>query len=82
VVRMNVGAKKEFVYIDDYIICSKRTPLFSQPVKGIYIWPCLLEKAWFKVKGYIDNRIEKNTPTEIFKSFLSYPISTHKKYLL
>lgn len=55
--RMNIGSKKEFIFIDDYIICCDRTPLFSQPIKGIYMWPCLLEKAWFKVKGSIAKKI-------------------------
>lgn len=55
--RMNVGSKKEFIFIDDYIICCDRAPLFSQPIKGIYMWPCLLEKAWFKVKGSIAKKI-------------------------
>ena len=63
VVRMNVGEKKEYIYIDDYVLCaSDRQPLFAQPIRGIYMWPCLLEKAWFKVKGYIDQRIKKNSP--------------------
>ena len=60
--KMNVGYRKEYIYIDDYIICAEKMPFFSQPIKGIYLWPCLLEKAWFKVKGYIDQKIEKNTP--------------------
>lgn len=42
------------------------------------MWPCLLEKAWFKVKGYITRVIEKSSPIEIFKSFLSYPIKNYK----
>lgn len=57
VIKMNVGARKELIYIDDYMLCSQKQPLFVQPIKGIYLWPCLLEKAWFKVKGYIDHRI-------------------------
>lgn len=57
VLRMNVGAKKEYIYIDDYTLCEKRTPLFTQPIRGIYMWPCLLEKGWFKVKGYINHAI-------------------------
>lgn len=77
VLRMNVGAKKEYIYIDDYTLCEKRTPLFTQPIRGIYMWPCLLEKGWFKVKGYINHAIEKTSPLEIFKYFLSYPITTY-----
>lgn len=77
VLRMNIEAKKEYVYIDDYILCSDQRPLFSQPIRGIYMWPCLLEKAWLKVKGYINQKIEKNSPIDIFKSFLSHPISTY-----
>jgi hypothetical protein len=76
---MNIGSKKEFIYIDDYIICNDRTPLFSQPIKGIYMWPCLLEKAWLKVKGNIAKKIEKNSPEEVFNTFLSYPM---KPYLM
>jgi hypothetical protein len=40
------------------------------------MWPCLLEKAWFKVKGYMSRKIEKKSPIEIIKSFLSFPIKT------
>jgi hypothetical protein len=42
VVAMNVSSKKEYIYIDDYILCYQKKPLFSQPAKGIYTWPCLL----------------------------------------
>ncbi len=42
VVRMNVEAKREYIYIDDYTLCAEKTPLFSQPIRGIYMWPCLL----------------------------------------
>lgn len=79
VVKMNVGSKKEFIYIDDYILCCDRRPLFSQPIKGTYMWPCLLEKAWFKVKGSIAKKIEKVSPEDVFNAFLSYPM---KSYLL
>lgn len=77
VVRMNVGSRREFIYIDDYMLCSGKVPLFSQPVKGIYMWPCLLEKAWLKVNGHIEQRIQKQSPEEIIRAFLSYPLSTY-----
>lgn len=49
------GRQINFV-IDDYILCrdkglGKLEPVFSQPQKNMYMWPCLLEKAWFKLKG-------------------------------
>ena len=59
VVRMKVGPKYEFVFIDDYVLCHDKRPLFSQPIKSIYMWPCLLEKAWLKAKGNTGKRIEK-----------------------
>jgi hypothetical protein len=74
-----VASKKEIIYIDDYILCQGGKPLFSQPVKNIYMWPSLLEKAWFKVKGNSAKRIEKNSPEEVFESFFSYPL---KKFML
>lgn len=43
------------------------------------MWPCLLEKAWFKVKGSIAKKIEKVSPEDVFNAFLSYPM---KSYLL
>lgn len=76
--QMYLGTKKEFVFIDDYILCCERKPLFAQPIKGMYMWPCLLEKAWFKVKGNLTKKIEKNSPEEVFQAFFSYPI---KKYV-
>ena len=57
VLQMNVESKKEFIYIDDYTLCSDKIPLFTQPIRGIYMWPCLIEKAWFKVKGYMSHKI-------------------------
>jgi len=59
VVKMNVNSRKEYIYIDDYILCAGKMPLFSQPVKNIYMWTCLLEKAWLKVNGHIEQRIQK-----------------------
>lgn len=77
---MNVNGQKQLVYIDDYILCSSsdKKPQFSQPVKGIYMWPSIIEKAWFKIKGNAAKRIEKNTPEAVFQSFLSYPLKTYK----
>lgn len=42
VVKMNVESRKEYIFIDDYMLCADKIPLFSQPVKSIYMWPCLL----------------------------------------
>lgn len=41
------GRTTSFI-IDDYILCRAPTPsnslqpMFSQPQKGIYMWPCIL----------------------------------------
>jgi hypothetical protein len=47
--------------IDDYILCRepnpKLQPMFTQPQKNIYMWPCILEKAWFKIKGNSAKRV-------------------------
>jgi len=43
------------------------------------MWPCLLEKAWFKVKGNTAKIIQKNSPEEVLEAFLNCPI---QKYLL
>ena len=37
------------------------------------MWPCLLEKAWLKVKGNTGKRIEKAEPEDVFNAFLSLP---------
>lgn len=45
VVAANINGKKEYLYIDDYILCQKEhpiIPLFSQVIDNKYIWPCLL----------------------------------------
>ena len=42
VVHMNIDGRKEHIYIDDYILCNEKMPFFSQPIKSIYLWPCLL----------------------------------------
>lgn len=59
------GKEKSFL-IDDYILCrelgSRVQPVFSQPMKNMYMWPCILEKAWFKLKDNSAKRIEQNTP--------------------
>lgn len=73
VVAMNVRSRHEYIYIDDYILCYQKKPLFSQPANGTYTWPCLLEKAWFKVKGNIVKKIEKNSPEEVIHAFLPFP---------
>lgn len=74
-----MGSKKEFIYIDDYALCFQKKPLFSQPVRGTYMWPCLMERAWFKVKGNVIKKIEKTSPEEVVNTFLSYPF---QKFIL
>jgi hypothetical protein len=54
------GVRKH-VYIDDYILCHEDKPIFSQPVGGA-MWPCLIEKAWLKVKGYSSHQILVTSP--------------------
>jgi hypothetical protein len=76
---MYCGTKKEYIFIDDYTLCHNKTPLFSQPPKGIYMWPCLLEKGWFKLTGNLSRKIQKTTPEDVLQAFLPYPI---KKYIL
>jgi uncharacterized phage-associated protein len=65
------------IYVDDYVLCFKDRPIFSQPVKGMYMWPCILEKAWQKVKGYGSKRISITSPVEVFQHFLSYPFACY-----
>jgi len=43
------------------------------------MWPCLLEKAWFKIKSCFNSKITSVHPIEVFTTFLSYPI---KRYTL
>jgi hypothetical protein len=74
---MNVSSLQQPVYIDDYVLCLERSPLFVQPVKGQYMWTCLLEKAWLKVNGNINKTILKIDPQEVFRTFLSYPMRTY-----
>lgn len=74
---MNVNSQQQYVYIDDYILCLDRLPLFAQPVKGQYMWTCLLEKAWLKINGNITKAIHKIDPYEVFKTFLSYPMRNY-----
>lgn len=61
-------------FIDDYILCQDSQPLFSQPYKMMYMWTCLLEKAWLKIKGHSAKRVEHNNPEEVFQHFLPIPI--------
>lgn len=77
---MNANSIRQPIYIDDYILCYQRLPFFSQPVRGknaIYLWPCLLEKAWMKVNGSIAQAVRKVEPEEVFRAFLSYPMKTY-----
>lgn len=62
------------IYIDDYILCNETGPIFSQPVKDTDMWPCLLEKAWFKYKSSLKSSIDKINPIELFRTFLMFPM--------
>lgn len=52
--------------VDDYILCRETNgtiqPVFSQPQKNMYMWPCILEKAWFKIRGNAAKKVEQNSP--------------------
>lgn len=48
--------------IDDCILCKDGKPIFSQPCKMRYMWPCLIEKAWFKIRGNSAKRVEQTSP--------------------
>lgn len=62
VVQMIINDVVVPIYIDDYILCSNQTPVFSQPIKSMYLWPCLLQKAWFKTHGFTSRVIQRLTP--------------------
>jgi len=66
--------KRRPIYIDDYCLCHDGGPLFSQPINQTDMWPCLLEKAWFKYKSALNTSIDKIHPIELFKSFLMFPM--------
>ena len=51
------GNKLKTFVIDDYILCRDNYPVFSQPYKMMYMWTCLLEKAWMKIKGNSARRV-------------------------
>ena len=59
------GTPHSFI-IDDYILCSDGKPVFSQPCKMRSMWPCLVEKAWLKIKGNTAKRVEQTSPEELF----------------
>lgn len=48
--------------MDDYVLCTSEGPIFTQPVKNIYLWPNVIEKAWLKTTGFTEKIIEKSTP--------------------
>lgn len=52
--------------MDDYMLCTEDRPLFVQPIKNIYLWPNILEKAWLKITGFTEKIIEKSSPEEVF----------------
>ncbi len=59
-IKAYVDSVRQPIFIDDYILCSDRLPLFSQPVRSgenKYMWTCLLEKAWIKINGSITRAI-------------------------
>lgn len=65
--------------MDDYMLCTEDRPLFVQPIKNIYLWPNILQKAWLKITGFTEKIIEKSSPEEVFESFFFYP---YKKFPL
>lgn len=67
------GRPIQFV-IDDYILCRNDKPFFSQPCKMMYMWPCLIEKAWLKIRGNSAKRVEQTSPEELFDTFMPIPI--------
>lgn len=72
---MYIQGIRKPIFIDDYILCYKDRPIFSQPINGIYMWPCLLEKAWQKVKGYGSKKISITSPVQVFQHFFVYPFA-------
>ena len=38
------------------------------------MWPCLIEKAWLKIRGNSIKRVEQTSPEELFETFLPLPI--------
>lgn len=60
--------------IDDYILCKDGKPIFTQPCKMRYMWPCLIEKAWLKMRGNLEKRVEQTSPEELFETFIPLPI--------
>ena len=59
---MNHDGKREVLFVDDYILCNETGPIFSQPMKSKDMWPCILEKAWFKFKSAFRTKIDKIQP--------------------
>jgi hypothetical protein len=49
-IHIHSQGNSNFLYIDDYILCCDKRPIFTQPIDGMYMWPCLVEKAWLKIK--------------------------------
>jgi hypothetical protein len=41
------------------------------------MWPCLIEKAWLKVRGYASHQILISSPLEAFHHFLQYPYASY-----
>jgi hypothetical protein len=41
------------------------------------MWPCIIEKAWFKIQGNCVDKVEQNTPEELFFTFLQLPIEKY-----
>lgn len=76
-VGMYVHGVRRHVFIDDNILCHQGRPIFSQPVDGTFMWPCLIEKAWLKVRGYASHQILVTSPLEVFQHFLEYPCASY-----
>ena len=77
---VHLRGKEEFLIVDDLILCESGQPRFVQPVYANqnyarpYLWPCIVEKAWLKLKGAAMKKIIKVSPEEVFESFLPYPL--------
>jgi hypothetical protein len=67
--------------IDDQILCREVTgrpePVFAQPQKNMYMWPCIIERAWLKAKGSSLKRLEQNSPEELFETLIPLPIQKY-----
>lgn len=68
-----VNGHEQDIIIDDLFLCHNEVPIFSQPCRGKYLWPLILEKTWLKVRGGLDHRVEQGSPEQVFDTFLRFP---------